>query len=99
MAIYQFAPGLGHQAKVRDAGGSIVVTDLPMLTTPDNIMIQCEGLPGPYDDPDKLEKDHYDIFLDLIKNGDSPWDVDPTVENPITSNYWKLDRRTYFSSR
>jgi hypothetical protein len=94
-AIYQFAPGLGYQAKVRDAGGSIVVTDLPTaITAIDTIVIQGEGSPGPYDDPDKLEKDHYDVFLDL-KNGDSSWDVYPVVENPATSDYQELDKRIY----
>jgi len=94
-AIYQFAPGLGYQAKVRDAGGSIVVTDLKSaLEALDTIVIQGEGSPGPYDDPDKLEEDHYDIFLDL-KDGDATWDVYPVVENPVTSDYWKLDQRIY----
>ena len=94
-AVYQFAPGLGYQAKVRDAGGSIVVTDLPTaLEALKTIVIQGEGSPGPFDDPAKLEKDHYDVFLDL-KNGVTTWDVYPVVENPVTSDYWRLDPRIY----
>ena len=94
-AIYQFAPGLGYQANIRDAGGSIVVTDLhTALEALNLIVIQGEGSPGPYDDPRKLEKDHYDVFLDL-KNGDRTWDVYPVVENPVTSDYWKYDQRIY----
>lgn len=94
-AVYQFAPGVGYQPTVRDAGGSIVVTDLDSaLKALRTIVIQGEGSPGPYDDPDKLEKDHYDVFLDL-KNGDATWDVYPVVENPVSSDYWSLDKRIY----
>jgi len=94
-ASYQFSPGLGYQARVRDAGGSIVVTDLKSaLLAIDTIVIQGEGSPGPFDDPDKVEKDHYDVFLDLM-NGETAWDVYPVVENPVTSDYWKLDKRIY----
>ena len=97
-ANYQFAPGLGYQARVRDAGGSIIVTDLKTAIEAINlIVIQGEGSPGPYDDDDKLEKDHYDIFLDL-KQGDSTWETYPVVENPVTSDYWSLDTRIYHVS-
>jgi len=58
------------------------------------IVVQGEGSPGPYDDPDKLEEDHYDVFLGL-KDGDATWDVYPVVENPVTSDYWKYDKRIY----
>lgn len=64
------------------------------MTAIDRIVIQGEGSPGPYDDPDKLEEDHYDVFLDL-KTGDTSWEVYPVVENPVTSDYWKLDKRIY----
>ena len=98
-AKYQFAPGLGYQAAVRDAGGSIVVKDLKSaIAAIDTIVIQGEGSPGPYDDPDKLEKDHYDIFLDL-KEGDTTWETYPVLENPVTSNYWNLDKKIYQVSR
>ena len=95
---YQFAPGLGYQPKVRDAGGSILVKDLgSALNAIDVIITQGEGSPGPYDDAAKLEKDHYDIFLDL-KEGDTTWDTYPVVENPVTSDYWSLDKRIYHVS-
>jgi len=95
-APFQFAPGIGYQPKVRDAGGSVVITDLESaLVAINTIILQGEGSPGDeYDDPDKLEKDHYDVFLDL-KNGDASWDVYPVVENPVTSDYWKLDKKIY----
>ena len=95
-APFQFAPGLGYQAKVRDAGGSVVITDLESaLAAIDTIIFQGEGSPGDeYDDPDKLEKDHYDVFLDL-KNGEATWDVYPVLDNPVTSDYWKLDKKIY----
>ena len=97
-AKYQFAPGLGYQPQVRDAGGSIVVKDLDSaIKAIDVIVIQGEGSPGPYVDAEKLEKDHYDIFLDL-KEGDSTWETYPVVENPVTSNYWSLDKRIYHVS-
>lgn len=97
-AIYQFAPGLGYQPQVRDAGGSIIVTDLhSAIKAVDTIVIQGEGSPGPYDDPDKLEEDHYDIFMGL-KDGDATWDTYPVVENPVTSDYWNLDKRIYYVS-
>ena len=95
---YQFAPGLGYQPQVRDAGGSIVVKDLETaINAIDVIVIQGEGSPGPYDDVDKQEKDHYDVFLDL-KEGDSTWETYPVLENPVTSDYWNLDKRIYHVS-
>ncbi|KAF8868017.1 ferritin-like-domain-containing protein [Gymnopilus junonius] len=94
-AKYQFSPGLGYQARNRDTGGSIVVTDLESaLNALTLIVVQGEGSPGPYDDPDKLEHDHFDVFTDL-KNGDASWEVYPVVENPVTSDYWKYDKRIY----
>ena len=95
---YQFAPGVGYQPQVRDAGGSIVVKNLKTaIEAIDVIVIQGEGSPGPFDDPDKLEKDHYDIFVDL-KKGDATWETYPVVENPVTSDYWSLDKRIYHVS-
>jgi hypothetical protein len=97
-AKYQFAPGVGYQPRIRDAGGSIVVKDLDSaIKAIDIIVIQGEGSPGPYDDPDKLEMDHYDVFLDL-KEGDATWETYPVTENPVTSNYWSLDKRIYHVS-
>ena len=96
---YQFAPGVGYQPRIRDAGGSIVVKDLDSaIKAIDTIVIQGEGSPGPYDDPDKLEEDHYDIFLGL-KDGDATWETYPVTENPVTSNYWSIDKRIYHVSR
>jgi Ferritin-like len=96
---YQFAPGLGYQPRVRDAGGSIVVKDLhSAIKAIDTIVIQGEGSPGPYVDADKLEKDHYDIFLDL-KEGDATWNTYPVLENPVTSDYCHLDKRIYQVNR
>ena len=92
---YQFAPGLGYQGSARDAGGSIIVKKLEDAIEAINVIVnQGEGSPGPYDDVDKLEKDHYDIFVDL-KEGHTTWDTYPVVENPVTSDYWSLDRRIY----
>uniref|UniRef100_A0A8H8CET3 Iminophenyl-pyruvate dimer synthase domain-containing protein n=1 Tax=Psilocybe cubensis TaxID=181762 RepID=A0A8H8CET3_PSICU len=94
-AAFQFAPGLGYQAKERDAGGSVVVTDLDTALEALSIIVaQGEGSPGPYDDPDKLEKDHYDVFMDL-RFGPAQWEVYPVVENPVTPDYFKIDRRIY----
>jgi hypothetical protein len=96
---YQSAPGLGYQPRVRDAGGSIVVKDLhSAIKAIDTIVIQGEGSPGPYVDADKLEKDHYDIFLDL-KEGDATWNTYPVLENPVTSDYCHLDKRIYQVNR
>lgn len=92
---FQFAPGVGYQPHNRDTGGSVVVTNLETANLAiDTIVIQGEGSPGPYDDPDKLEKDHYDVFLDL-KEGDASWDLYPVLENPVTSDYWSLDKQIY----
>ena len=94
-ANYQFAPGLGYQALVRDAGGSVIVKNLTnAIDAINTIIYQGEGSPGPYDDPDKLEKDHYDVFLDL-KEGDITWETYPVLENPVTSYYWNLDKKIY----
>jgi hypothetical protein len=97
-AKYQFAPGLGYQPQVRDAGGSVIVKDLDSaIKAIDVIVIQGEGSPGPYDDAAKLEKDHYDVFMDP-KEGNTTWDTYPVVENPVISNYWSLDKRIYHVS-
>ncbi|KIJ40737.1 hypothetical protein M422DRAFT_32162 [Sphaerobolus stellatus SS14] len=99
-APYQFSPGLGYQPQIRDAGGSIVVTDLKSAQKAINtIVVQGEGeVSGrPFDDKDKLEKDHYDVFLDLQKGSDS-WDVYPVRSNPKTYQYYDEDRRIYHVS-
>jgi hypothetical protein len=94
-AAYQFAPGVGYQPQTRDAGGSVVVTDLASADRAITIIVdQGEGNPGPYDDPDKEEKDHYDVFKDL-KNSKQTWDLYPVRTNPTTLGYWSEDRRIY----
>ena len=94
-AKYQFAPGLGYQPHVRDAGGSIIVTNLKTAIEAITVIVsQGEGNPGPYADKAKLEKDHYDIFKDL-KEGDTTWETYPVLDNPVTSSYWSLDERIY----
>jgi len=55
------------------------------------IVDQGEGNPGPYDDPDKLELDHYATFLKLQK-GSQTWDLYPVRTNPTTLGYLKEDR-------
>jgi hypothetical protein len=97
-AAYQFAPGLGYQPRVRDAGGSVVVTDITSAQETINIIIdQGEGNQGPYDDPDKLEKDHFATFVDLQK-GEETWKLYPVRSNPQTIEYWSEDRRIYHVS-
>jgi hypothetical protein len=93
---YQFAPGLGYQATIRDAGGSVIITDLDTAMEAITIIVdQGEGNPGPFDDPDHLEKDHYATFVDLKKGEPSSWDVYPVVTDPKTYDYWKEDKRIY----
>jgi hypothetical protein len=94
-AEYQFAPGLGYQPHVRDAGGSVIVTNLSSAQEAIDIIVdQGEGNPGPYDDPDKLEKDHFATFVDLQK-GEATWEVYHVRSNPHTVEYWDEDRRIY----
>ena len=64
------------------------------LTAIKTIVDQGEGNPRPFDDPDHLEKDHYDVFLDLQK-GEATWDVYPVREDPTTVGYWEEDKRIY----
>jgi len=97
-ASYQFAPGLGYQPHVRDAGGSVIVTDLASAQEAIDIIVdQGEGNPGPYDDPDKLEKDHFATFVDL-QQGEATWSVYPVRSNPQTMGYWNEDKRIYHVS-
>ena len=43
-AAYQFAPGLGYQPHVRDAGGSVIVTNLSSAQDAMDIIVdQGEG--------------------------------------------------------
>ncbi|KAH9955556.1 ferritin-like-domain-containing protein [Russula dissimulans] len=97
-APYQFAPGLGYQPKVRDSGSSIIVTDLKTAKTAIDIIVdQGEGLHGPFDDRDLLERAHYFKFLDL-QTGGQTWDVYPVVTDPTTDGYRKQDKRIYHVS-
>ncbi|KAI9511270.1 ferritin-like-domain-containing protein [Russula earlei] len=94
-APYQFASGLGYQPQVRDAGGSVIVTDLASADLAIDIIVdQGEGNPGPFDDKDNLEESHYATFLDLQK-GKATWHVHPVITNPTTRGYWELDKRIY----
>lgn len=94
-AAFQFAPGLGYQPHVRDAGGSVIVTDLSSAQEAIDIIVdQGEGNPGPFDDLDKLEKDHFARFNDL-KRGKATWDVYHVRSNPHTIEYWNEDKRIY----
>jgi hypothetical protein len=86
---------LGYQPIIHDAGGSVVVTNLDSAIKAINIIVdQGEGNPGPYDDPNKEEKDHYDVFKDL-KYGTQKWTVYPVIKNPTTVGYWDMDKRIY----
>ena len=86
---------MGYQPKIHDAGGSVVVTNLDSAKSAINIIVdQGEGNPGPYDDPNKEEKDHYDVFKDL-KYGSQKWTVYPVIKNPTTVGYWDMDKRIY----
>jgi len=94
-APYQFAPGLGYQPDVRDAGGSIIVTDLASADSAIDIIVrQGEGNDGRFDDPDDLEEAHYYKFLGL-QTGTQTWDVYPVVTDPTTAGYWDQDKRIY----
>jgi hypothetical protein len=96
-APFQFAPGLGYQAQVRDAGGSVIVTDLASAERAIEIIVdQGEGNKSPWDDPDHLEKAHFTVFSEL-KDGDQKWEVYPTLTDPTTIAYLDTykDRRIY----
>jgi len=93
LARYQFAPGVGYQPTIRDAGGSVVVVDLPSALLATKIIVdQGEGNPGPYDDLDKLEEDHYDKFRGLQAGKFGSWECYPVRWNPVTSDYLDKDR-------
>lgn len=94
-AEYQFAPGLGYQPRKRDAGGSVIVTDLATALTALKIIVdQGEGNPGPYVDPDHLEKDHYAIFEGL-KARIKQWEDYHVIDDPTTSGYKLTDDKIY----
>ena len=94
----QFPPGSIYNPQVADAGGLVTVTDLPSaLQALSTIVDQGEGKPGPgrpYDDDKKLEKDHYDIFLDLQQSAPT-WEVLPVVTDPTTPGYLGEDPKIY----
>jgi hypothetical protein len=84
---FQFPPDSVYTPAVSDAGGLVTVSDLQSaLTGLSTIVHQGEGNPGPYDDPAKLEKDHFAIFLDL-KNGTTDWNVLSVPTNPKSDSY------------
>ncbi|TDL17872.1 hypothetical protein BD410DRAFT_535231 [Rickenella mellea] len=78
-----------------DSGGLVAVKDLASaLTAMKTIVDQGEGNPGPYDDPLKLEKDHYDIFKDL-RDGTDTWQTFPIISNPTTAGYLAIDKNIH----
>lgn len=101
-APFQFAPGLGYQARNRDAGGSVIITKLDDAFKAIEIIVhQGEGeiLDGDFDDKDHLEKDHYAIFEELRTDDKIQWETYPVIDKPKTKRYHKLDIRIYQVSR
>lgn len=95
-APFQFAPGLGYQAKNVEAGGSVTVTDLKTaLLAIKTIVEQGEGEVPDDIGMNHLEKDHYDIFSELRKEDDIKWDTHPLINEPATEDYYHLDKRIY----
>lgn len=76
----------------------ITVTNLTSALQALKIIVdQGEGKAGPgrpFDDDKKLEKDHYDIFLEL-QQGPTTWKVLPVVTDPTTVGYLGEDPRVY----
>ena len=94
---YQFAPDSVFSPPVADAGGIVQVADLTSaLQALSTIVAQGEGAPpgGDFDDPTRAEKDHWAIFSEL-RNGSATWDVYPTVTDPKTEDYRKIDQKIY----
>lgn len=93
LAPYQFSPNVGYTPKIADTGDNVTVTDLNSALSAIKIIVdQGEGNPGPYDDPGKLEKDHYDKFRDLKDLKLGPWDCYPVRSNPVTIDYRDKDK-------
>lgn len=94
----QFPPDSIYKPKVQDTGGLITVTNLTSALQALKIIVdQGEGKAGPgrpFDDDKKLEKDHYDIFLEL-QQGPTTWKVLPVVTDPTTVGYLGEDPRVY----
>jgi hypothetical protein len=94
---------MGYQPKIRDAGGSVVVTDLASAEEAIKIIVeQGEGeVRDPeHDDPSKKEKDHYEIFTELLadhQSGKRTWELYPTIEDPKALTYLREynDKRLY----
>ena len=96
-ASAQFGPGPDavFTPEVPDAGGLVSVINLPSALLALTIIVhQGEGNPGPFDDPSKREKDHYDIFVDLQARPQT-WDVFPVMTDPTTAAYFDLDKKIY----
>lgn len=93
----QFGPDSIY--KSTEAGGLVSVTDLASALQALTIIVdQGEGKPSvgrPYDDDDKSEKDHYDVFLDLQQDKTLTWDVLPVVTDPTTVGYLGRDPKIY----
>ncbi|KIM87529.1 hypothetical protein PILCRDRAFT_85939 [Piloderma croceum F 1598] len=95
----QFPPDSVFFPKFEDEGGIVVVQDLPSaLTALTTIVHQGEGNPRPFVGPDKDEKDHYDIFLDL-QSGGQTWNTFPVALNPTSDQYLTQNTQIYAVSR
>jgi len=91
-APYQFSPGMGYQARVPDAGGSVVITNLATAEEAIQIIVdQGEGAGSgdDFDDPAKLEKSHFAVFRDLLNDPNLRPDdrLYNVVENPKRETY------------
>jgi hypothetical protein len=90
---YQFAPGIGYQPRIQNAGGSIVVKDLQTsLEALDVIVEEGEGRDSEFAGD---ERAHYFVFKDLME-GSLTWEVYNVPEDPTTEWYAELGlRQTY----
>jgi hypothetical protein len=90
---FQFAPGMGYQPVVRDAGGSVIVNSLDTALEAIKIIVeQGEGEMKDherqeFDDPSHHEVDHYDKFRELRDGDYGKWEVYDVIKNPDTFKY------------
>jgi len=83
----QFAPGLGFNPRIPDAGGSVVVVNkATALKALEIIVEQGEGSKGKeWVDKGKGEKSHYERFKELRDR--HHWETFPVKSNPRTNDY------------
>lgn len=94
---FQFAPGVGYQPRVKDAGGLVIVKDLASaINALQVIMDEGEGADGSAFAG--AEKAHFFVVQELVQDP-LDWEVFPVMTNPTTEYYARKSTKQIYEVR